>query len=107
MAGAARSGHVVAGDDRGEVGLWDASGERVLSFRVNGAVCDADVAPDGSRVAVRSVTGELTVAEAKGGKAFTAALNGAGLVRLDPQGDVVYVVDANAGRVDALNAWGK
>src|SRR5207249_821156 len=38
---------------------------------------------------------------------FTVALEGAGLVRLDPSGDSLFCVDPVAGRVTTLNAWGK
>jgi hypothetical protein len=107
MAAASRTGHVAAADDRGELGLWDASGERVLTLRLDAPAVDLDVAPDGSRIAVRTASGECVVVEAKSGSTHVTRLEWPGLVRLDPHGDGMFCVATDEGRVEAFNAWGK
>jgi hypothetical protein len=107
LARAALAGYVVAGDDRGEVGVWNADGSPVMGWSMPAAVVCVDATPDGSQIAALDKTGRLRVVGGSGKVLFDQALPDGDLIRIAPAGDCYHVVTAECRRVDVLNAHGR
>jgi hypothetical protein len=106
LARAAAAGHVAAGDDRGEVGLWAADGERLARFRLASAAVCVDIDPEGRRLVAASAGGEVLFLAAAGKQPLRCAARRGVVALVDGAGEGFLLVDPRTGEGEVRDRTG-
>lgn len=98
-------GSVLAGDDRGEAGVWDRDGTRRGAVRFRSPVASVDADPDGTRVAFVAESGEAAILRQR--SCERRRLEPGDRLLLDRAGTGAFVLSARRSAVDVLDAAGR
>lgn len=106
LASSPAGGVLAAGDDRGEIGVWDTAGARLVAERLSSPVASAHVSADGFRQAFAGADGEILVVSERGRS--VARLRGprGAIVLCDAGSPRIFVIDRTSGRVELRDAAG-
>lgn len=106
LASSPAGGVLAAGDDRGDVGVWDTAGARLVSDRLASPVSSAHVSADGFRQAFAGSDGEVLVASDRGRNIARFRGPRGAIVLCDAGSPRVFVIDRTSGRVELRDAAG-
>lgn len=100
---ARRTAVTVAADDRGEIGVWDPTGQRLLASRLPRAPRSLAISPDGATIAVITGDGELLLLDARLHEIARHPVGPADGLRFGPRGARLLVFERASGRAERLD----
>lgn len=106
LASSPAGGILAAGDDRGEVGVWDTAGTRLVSERIASPVASVHVSADGFRQAFAGADGGILVVSERGRTVTRQRGPRNALVLCDAGSARIFVIDRTSGHVELRDAAG-